>query len=212
MVATAVTANKKVEVWFVPCYFNIISWWHFSHLKNFFIGMFLWQSSCVLRVSPMVCSFEIREIKQAIAIEFWDLLTDKRNQCMAEYIKTGPFCDEVLPTRVSIVSAFKKQTWQKRRKLKPDKKIKSLSAGHTGTTMAWWKIIKVTWGLKAWDALVKLKQFYLNKCTSSFLLFLQVKFGNLTRESLDVVLIYVKFFPFSPFMRKYMVNSFFLCF
>ena len=59
----------------------------------------------------MVCSFEIREVssKQAIGVEFWDLLTDKRNQSMAELIKPGPFCD-VLPTRVSIVSSFKKQT------------------------------------------------------------------------------------------------------
>jgi len=37
----------------------------------------------------MVCSLEIREIKQAIAIEFWDLLTDKRNQSMGELIKQG---------------------------------------------------------------------------------------------------------------------------
>ena len=41
----------------------------------------------------MVCSFEIREVssKQAIGVEFWDLLTDKRNQSMAELIKPGPF-------------------------------------------------------------------------------------------------------------------------
>lgn len=58
----------------------------------------------------MVCSFEIREIKQAVAIEFWDLVTDKRNQCMAELIKTGPFCDEVVPILVSIVSSFKRRT------------------------------------------------------------------------------------------------------
>ena len=60
----------------------------------------------------MVCSFEIREVslKQAIGVEFWDLLTDKRNQSMAELIKPGPFCDEVLLTRVSIVSSFKTQT------------------------------------------------------------------------------------------------------
>ena len=41
----------------------------------------------------MVCSFEITEVssKQAIGVEFWDLLTDKRNQSMAELIKPGPF-------------------------------------------------------------------------------------------------------------------------
>jgi len=44
--------------------------------------------------------------KQAIAVEFWELLTDKRNQSMAELIKTGPFCDKVTSSSNSWVNSF----------------------------------------------------------------------------------------------------------